>query len=95
MKNEITINTRVFPVMVVERLTGEEKAVTFPVTKEMLQAAMLTGQSSNELLERLLDRRGFTVVDIGKPRKVPVIIDLGELTERWMLTHSDLEDGDA
>ena len=45
MKNEITINVRVFPVLAHDHRTGKEEAVTVPVTKEMLQAASLVGQT--------------------------------------------------
>lgn len=96
MKNEITINVRVFPVLAHDHRTGKEEAVTVPVTKEMLQAASLVGQSSNELVERMLDRRGYTAIEIGKPDKVTLTVDLEELVERyedqqkegWLATHT-------
>lgn len=55
MKNEITIILRAFPVIAHDHRTGREEALTITVTKEQLQAAALVGQSSNELLERMLD----------------------------------------
>ncbi len=79
MKNKITINVRVFLVVVHDHRTGKEEAVTVPVTKEQLRAAQLVGQSSKELIERLCDRQGYTVLEIGKPDKVTVTVDLDKL----------------
>lgn len=58
MKNEITITMRAFPVTAHDHRTGREEAFMLPVTKEQLQAASLVGQSSNELIERMLDKQG-------------------------------------
>ena len=82
MKNEITIILRAFPVIAHDHRTGREEALTITVTKEQLQAATLVGQSSNELLERMLDRRGYTAIEIGKPDKVAVTVDLDKLVEQ-------------
>lgn len=82
MKNEITINLRVFPVVAHDHRTGTEEAITVPVTKQQLQAAQIVGQSSTELVERLCDRQGYTVLEIGTPDKVTVTLDLGELVRR-------------
>lgn len=79
MKNEITISLRVFPVVAHDHRTGVEEAITVPVTKQQLQAAQIVGQSSTELIERLCDRQGYTVLEIGTPDKVTVTMDLGEL----------------
>ena len=96
MKNEITIILRAFPVIAHDHRTGREEALTITVTKEQLQAAALVGQSSNELVERMLDRRGYTAIEIGKPDKVTLTVDLEELVERyedqqkegWLATHT-------
>ncbi len=83
MKNCITINVRVFPVLAWDHRTGKEEAITVPVTKEMLQAATLTGQSSNELVERICDRQGYEALEIGKPDKLPITVNLEDLVERY------------
>lgn len=96
MKNEIAIILRAFPVIAHDHRTGREEALTITVTKEQLQAAALVGQSSNELVERMLDRRGYTAIEIGKPDKLPITVDLEELVERyedqqkegWLATHT-------
>lgn len=79
MKNEITLALRVFPVLAHDRRTGQEKTITLPITKKQLQAAQIVGQSSKELVERLLNRRGYTVLEIGKPDKFTLTLDLDEL----------------
>lgn len=83
MKNTITINVRVFPVQVHNHRTGKEAHITVPVTKEQLQAAQLVSQSSKELIERLCDRQGYTVLDIGQPHKLSMDIDLAELVKQY------------
>lgn len=82
MKNEMTIHLRVFPVLVHDHRTGAEEAITVPVTKQQLQAAQIVGQSSNELIERLCERQGYTVLEIGTPEKGAVTLDLYDLVRR-------------
>ncbi len=82
MKNEITINLRVFPVLAHDRHTGAKEAITVPVTKQQLQAAQIVGQSSKELIHRLCEWQGYSVVEIGIPEKIAVTLDLNELAQR-------------
>lgn len=81
MKNELVLNLRQFPVVVHDHRTGNEKVVAVTVTKDQLRAAQLVSQSSKELIERLCDRQGYTVVELGKPFKVAVTVDLDKLVE--------------
>ena len=83
MKNKITITVRNFPVLAHDHRTGKEEASTVPVTKEQLRAAQLVGQSSKELIERLCDRQGYTVIEIGQPDKLSMNIDLEELVKQY------------
>ena len=46
---------------------------------QQLQAAQLVGQSSNELIHRLFNRQGYKVLEIGKPVKKEIVVDLTEL----------------
>lgn len=82
MKNKITITVRNFPVLAHDHRTGKEEAITVPVTKEQLRAAQLVGQSSKELIERLCEKQGYSVIEIGKPSKVAVTVDLDKLVEQ-------------
>lgn len=81
MKNELVLNLRQFPVVAHDHRSGQEKAITVTVTKDQLRAAQLVSQSSKELIERLCDRQGYTVMEIGKPFKVAVTVDLDKLVE--------------
>ena len=71
-KSAFTLYLRRFPVLAHDHRDGEEKAITVTVTKEQLRAAQIVGQSSKELVERMLDRQGYTVIELGKPDKVTV-----------------------
>lgn len=82
MKNEIIMHLRQFPVLAHDHRTGNDVAITVTVAKNQLQAAQIVGQSSKELIERLCDRQGYTVLEIGKPDKVTVTVDLDKLVEQ-------------
>ena len=55
----------------------------------------MVGQSSKELIERLCERQGYTVIEIGQPDKVTVTVDLDKLVEQqeerqkaeWLFQH--------
>lgn len=83
MKNKITITVRNFPVLAHDHRTGKEEAITVPVTKEQLRAAQLVGQSSKELIERLCEKQGYSVIEIGIPDKLSMNIDLEELVKQY------------
>jgi hypothetical protein len=83
MKNKITITLRQFPVLAHDHRTGKEEAITVPVTKEQLRAAQLVGQSSTELVERLCDRQGYTVIEIGQPDKLSIPLNLEALVKQY------------
>lgn len=82
MKNEITLHLRQFPVLAHDHRTGREEAITVTVTKDQLRAAQLVGQSSKELIERLCDRQGYSILEIGRPSKIAVTVDLDKLVEQ-------------
>ena len=82
MKSEIVLNLRQFPVLAHDHRTGQEEAITVTVAKQQLQAAQIVGQSSRELIERLCERQGYSVIEIGKPDKLVVTLDLDKLVEQ-------------
>lgn len=82
MKNTITLTLRSFPVLAHDHRTGREENITVPVTREQLRAAGVVGQSSTELIERLCDRQGYSVIEIGQPTKRSITLDLGELVKQ-------------
>ena len=89
------MHLRHFPMLVHDHRTGQEGAITLTVTKDQLRAAQLVGQSSKELIERLCDRQGYTILEIGKPSKMAVNMDLDKLVEQqeerqkaeWLFQH--------
>ena len=83
MKNKITITVRNFPVLAHDHRTGREEKITVPVTREQLRAAQLVGQSSTELIERLCERQGYTVIEIGQPDKFSMKLNLEELVKQY------------
>lgn len=88
MLNPIFITVRQFPVLAHNHRVGKEVSITVPVTKEQLRAAQLVGQSSTELIERLCERQGYTVIEIGRPDKLSMDIDLEELVKQYQ-EHQD------
>lgn len=82
MRNEITISVRAFPVVIKDQRTGEESTDMIVIHKEQLRAAEIVGQSSKELIFRLYNRQGFKVLDIGKPLKRDICVELGEIYSR-------------
>lgn len=79
MKNEITIQARTFPVTVRDQRTGEQREDILSLDKRQLQAAQLVGQSSKELIHRIYNRQGFYVLNIGKPIKREIRVDLASV----------------
>lgn len=79
MKTTLTIQLRAFDVRIKDHRTGEQNKDTIVLTKAQLQAAQMVGQSSNELIERLYNRQGYGVQDIGTPVKKEIMVDLMNL----------------
>lgn len=82
MKTTILLTLRAFPVTVRDERTNETARDTIVLTKEQLRAADLVGQSSKELIYRRYNRQGFKVLEIGKPEKRDVILDLAALVDK-------------
>lgn len=89
MKTELTINLRVFPVIVKDQRTGEVKHDTVVLAKEQLRAAQIVGQSSKELIYRIFNRAGYTVLEIGKTEKREISMDLQELHKLHSMACAD------
>lgn len=81
MKTYQQIHLRRFDVRIRDNRTGEEREDVIVLSKDMLQAAQLCGQSSFELIARAYNREGFAVLDIGRARKATATLDLLGLFE--------------
>lgn len=82
MKASITIEARRFPVELRDERTGFISLEYIVLDKRQLQAAQLVAQSSKELICRHYNAQGFRVLDIGKPERRSITVDLREL---WRL----------
>ena len=76
MKTFESVYVRVFPVKLRDSRSGEELTDEIVLTKAMLTAAQIVGQSSKELIHRIYNREGYSVLEIGRPRKTTVTVDL-------------------
>lgn len=81
MKNHIVLDGRRFPVTI-ENLQGEIIDDFIVLSKEQLRASQMVCQSSKELIHRLYQRQGFKVLDIGKPERKTMEVNMNELWER-------------
>lgn len=76
MKTTINLLLRAFPVTIRDQRTGVQRADTIVLDKLRLQAAQLAGESSKELIHRFYNRQGYKVLEIGKPIKQELTLDL-------------------
>lgn len=76
MTTHQNIHLRRFTVQIRDERTGETRQDAIVLSKELIQAAQLCGQSSKELICRYYNREGFTVLDIGKAEKRTIPLDL-------------------
>ena len=90
MNPKMFVYLRRFPVMVRDVRNGERMETSVVLEKSQLQAAQIVGQSSKELIERIYERQGFQVLDIGKADKLTVALDLEGL---WELYRHEEEGG--
>lgn len=79
MKTAFDLYVRAFPLVVEDQRTGDQRSDLIVLDKQQLQAAQLVGQSSKELIHRLAERQGLTVLEIGKPEKREISLNLEEL----------------
>lgn len=76
MNNIISISARLFPVTIRDERTGVVGKESIVLTKEVLRAAGIVGQSNRELIHRIFNRQGFRVLEIGKAVKKEITVDL-------------------
>ena len=81
MKTEVMITVRAYSVQIRDERTGETKGDTIVLTKQKIQAVATIGMSDRDLINRLYNRQGYHVLDVGKPKKKEIIVDLLELYE--------------
>lgn len=84
MKTYMEINIRVFPVKIRDERTGLKTEDTIVLEKPRLQAAQLVEIDSKELIRRIYNQQGYKVLDIGKPLKQEITLDLKRLYNQNM-----------
>ena len=67
-----------FPVTV-QRGENDTDVIPVILTKEQLRAAQTVGESSKEVIRRICERDGYTVLDIGKADRRTFEINLAEM----------------
>jgi len=79
------IQLRRFTVQIKDERAGEVRQDYIVLSKQQLQAAQMVGQSSKELIHRIYNRAGYTVLEIGKAerREIPMNLEALFFLRRW------------
>ena len=85
MKTEMKIQTRVYHVELKDTRTGERFSDTIVLEKSRIQAAALFDMGDEDIIYRTYNRKGYRVLEIGKPQKVELTIDLEKACSAQML----------
>lgn len=85
MHTKLNIHLRAFCVRVSDPARGDWDEVIV-LDKAQLQAAQLVGQSSKELICRICEKAGMSVLDIGRAEKRTVTLNLEELYQSISIT---------
>ncbi len=76
MITEIKIPVRVYPVTLKDTRTGKVKKDEIVLEKSRLQAGALFDLGDEDIIYRIYNRQGYRVMEIEKPQKVELTIDL-------------------
>ena len=76
MKTEIKIPVRAYPVVMKDTRTGEVKNDTIVLEKSRLQAGALFDLGDEDIIYRIYNRLGYRVLEIGKPDKREISLNL-------------------
>ena len=96
MTTDIKILVRVYPVTLKDTRTGKVMKDRIVLEKSRLQAGALFDLGDEDIIYRIYNRQGYRVLEIGKPQKVELIIDLNRAYRMQMLRDAqEDETGDA
>ena len=76
MISEIKIPVRVYTVTLKDTRTGEVRKDRIILEKSRLQAGALFDLGDEDIICRIYNRQGYRVLEIDKPHKVELTIDL-------------------
>lgn len=79
MKTEIKIPVRAYTVELKDTRTGERITDTIVLEKSRIQAGAMFDLGDEDIIYRIYNRQGYRVLEIGKPQKVDLTVDLGKL----------------
>lgn len=79
MKSEIKIPVRAYAVKIRDERTGEKKKDIIVLSKEQLRAGAMLDLSDEAIIYRIYNRQSYRVLEIDKPEKLEVAVDLHEL----------------
>ena len=85
MKNEIKIPVRAYSVTLRDTRSGEILNDTIVLEKSRIQAAALFDMGDEDIICRTYNRKGYRVLDISKPQKVELAVDLNKLYEEQVV----------
>lgn len=76
MKTEIKLLLRVYSVEIRDERTGKKANDTIVLTKDQTRAVESLSMTSDDLIHRIYNRKGYRVLSISKPIKQEITIDL-------------------
>lgn len=79
MRTEMKIPVRAYEVSIRDERTGEITSDTIVLEKSRIQAAQMVGVDDEYLIYKAYNRQGYRVLEIGKPQKVEISVDLTEM----------------
>lgn len=92
MKTEIKIPVRVYQVKIRDERTGEKMNDVIVLTKEQLRAGAMFDLRDDDIIYRTYNRKGFRVLEIDKPERVELTVDLHELYYQTDLIGEDVQE---
>lgn len=88
MKTEMRIPVRAYSVTLKDTRTGEVMNDTIVLEKSRIQAAALFDMGDEDIIYRIYNRQGYRVLEIGKPQKVELAIDLEKVFSAQMQSNT-------
>lgn len=79
MKTEFKIPVRAYHVTLRDTRTGEVMNDTIVLEKSRLQAGALFDLGDEDIIYRIYNRKGYRVLEIKKPIKRDIVVDLSKL----------------
>lgn len=79
MKTEMKIPVRAYTVKIRDERNGVISEDLIVLEKARLQAGGLVGLGDDDIIKNIYNRKGLWVLEIGKPTKLDIMVNLEEL----------------